>query len=196
MIWFTADLHFGHANIIDYCDRPFADVDEMNAELINHWNEVVEPDDVVWVLGDVAMGKIADTLPLVSRLHGHKHLVSGNHDRCWPGHGLNQAVDWMDRYKAAGFETIQPAVELMGAGWAMHHFPYAPGNDARYVEWHPRDRGGWLLHGHVHGAWVMKGRQINVGVDAWDYYPVSVTQIEQLIRTHPQGVGIWARHGW
>ncbi len=64
--WFTADLHLGHRNIIDYCDRPFADVDAMNRALIDNWNHAVAEDDTVWVVGDFALGKIAETLKRVS----------------------------------------------------------------------------------------------------------------------------------
>ena len=52
-LWFTADLHFGHANIINYSGRPYADVAVMNRALIDRWNAAVHPDDTVWVLGDV-----------------------------------------------------------------------------------------------------------------------------------------------
>ena len=79
--WFTSDLHFGHVNIIQYSGRPFTDVDQMNTSLIDRWNALVQPGDDVWVLGDVAMGHIADTLPLVGRLAGYKRLLAGNHDR-------------------------------------------------------------------------------------------------------------------
>ena len=85
--WFTSDLHFGHVNIIQYSGRPFTDVDQMNTSLIDRWNALVQPGDDVWVLGDVAMGHIADTLPLVGRLAGYKRLLAGNHDRCWDGLG-------------------------------------------------------------------------------------------------------------
>jgi calcineurin-like phosphoesterase family protein len=73
--WYTADLHLGHANIIRYCDRPFSDVDEMNRALIDRWNSVVADDDEVWVLGDVALGPIAQSLALIDELHGDKVLV-------------------------------------------------------------------------------------------------------------------------
>ena len=66
--WFTADLHFGHANIIRYCDRPWPDVDAMDRGLINRWNATVADDDEVWVLGDVAMGRIDDSLRLIGEL--------------------------------------------------------------------------------------------------------------------------------
>ncbi len=85
--WFTADLHLGHENIIRYCERPFADAQTMDRSLVQGWNHTVGADDTVWVLGDVALGKISHTLPLVSSLSGRKLLVAGNHDRCWAGHG-------------------------------------------------------------------------------------------------------------
>jgi len=101
--FFTADLHFGHRNIIDYCRRPFRDADEMDAALVNRWNETVAADDEVVVLGDFAMGRLVDTLPLVALLHGRKVLLAGNHDRCWFGHRRGVEAGTA-RYLAAGFD--------------------------------------------------------------------------------------------
>ena len=106
MRWFTSDLHLGHPNIIGYCERPFADVAEMNAGLIDNWNDVVGSGDEVWVLGDFALGRITETLPLVARLTGRRVLVTGNHDRCWPGHRKGAAA-WEQRYLDAGFDEIR-----------------------------------------------------------------------------------------
>ncbi len=124
--WFTADLHLGHRNIIDYCSRPFADVDAMNVALIERWNEVVAADDTVWVVGDFALGKLADTLPLVDLLHGRKVLVAGNHDRCWDGHG-RRADGWTERYLDAGFDEVRQGstrIDIDGTSVVMCHFPY------------------------------------------------------------------------
>ena len=144
-MWFTSDLHFGHANIIEYSGRPFADVDEMNEALIERWNDAVQPDDLVWVLGDVAMGRIGETLPLVSRLAGRKQLVAGNHDRCWDGHGT-KAAEWTQRYLDAGFSEIhQGAITLTVGGHVVLacHFPYRGDSQAfdRYPEARPTDAG-------------------------------------------------------
>ncbi len=79
--WFTADLHFDHANIINYSGWPFADATAMNQALIERWNDSIHPDDTVWVLGDVALGRIDETLALVGELSGRKLLLAGNHDR-------------------------------------------------------------------------------------------------------------------
>lgn len=187
--WFTADLHFGHRNIIDYCTRPFRDVATMNDALIENWNESVAADDTVWVVGDVALGKIADTLPLISALHGHKFLVAGNHDRCWAGHG-RRAEGWTERYLDAGFaEVIQGStrVDIDGTSVLVCHFPYRGDSqrEDRYVEHRPVDRGAWLVHGHVHDCWYQNGRMINVGVDVNDFRPISSDTIATAIRSGP-----------
>lgn len=174
--WFTADLHLGHRNIIDYCNRPFADTDAMNCALIDRWNGAVESGDTVFVLGDFALGQIADTLPLARELSGRKVLLAGNHDRCWFGHG-DRSKPWVQRYIEAGFdEIIQGSSRLNVAGLEVElcHFPYEGDSrdHDRYVEFRPPDEGGLLLHGHVHDRWTRQGRMINVGVDVWDFKPV------------------------
>lgn len=187
--WFTADLHLGHANIIRYSDRPFLDADAMNRALIDRWNEVVDDGDDVWMLGDFAMGKIDETLPLVGKLGGRKLLLTGNHDRCWADHG-RRAEGWTERYLEAGFaEVIHGQIDLDVGGTEVVacHFPYRGDShdQDRYVEQRPVDRGRWLLHGHVHDRWQQRGRMINVGVDAWDYQPVSATTLHDLISAGP-----------
>ncbi len=190
---FTADLHLGHENIIGYCDRPFANAQAMNRSLVDGWNDVVEPDDTVWVLGDVALGRISDTLAMVSLLNGRKLLLAGNHDRCWAGHGC-RAEDWTERYLGAGFaEVHQGHVQLRVAARTVLacHFPYRGDSHDRdrYTEHRPADRGDWLLHGHVHERWRQRGRMINVGVDVWGYRPVSEQAIAELVRAGPADLG-------
>lgn len=187
--WFTADLHFGHTNIIRYCDRPFANTDEMDDALVDAWNADVAQDDEVWVLGDVALGPIAETLPKVARLNGRKVLLTGNHDRCWRHHG-DRAVEWEQRYREAGFdEIVHDAVTFDIAGHAVLacHFPYRGDSHERdrFTTHRPEDHGGWLLHGHSHGRWRQHGRMIDVGVDAWRYRPVSEAEIAVLIEAGP-----------
>jgi calcineurin-like phosphoesterase family protein len=183
--WFTADLHLGHANIIRYCDRPFASAEEMDEGLIERWNDVVADADTVWVLGDVALGRIDHSLSLVGRLNGRKVLVAGNHDRCWAGHG-RRAEGWTERYLAAGFDEVRQGevrLEVGGVPALACHFPYRGDShdEDRYVEYRPVDRGGWLLHGHVHERWRQSSRMINVGVDVWDYRPASEAAIGALM---------------
>ncbi len=183
--FWTADLHFGHGNIIRYSHRPFADVAEMDRGLVARWNAMVGPDDEVWVLGDVAMGTIADSLAHVGELRGRKVLVAGNHDRCWHGHG-ERAKPWVDRYLEAGFsQVLQGSVttEVAGTPVLVCHFPYEGDShdEDRFTEHRPADEGAWLLHGHVHERWQVHGRQINVGVDVWDWQPVPEATVAAII---------------
>jgi calcineurin-like phosphoesterase family protein len=189
--WFTADLHLGHANIIRYCDRPFASVGAMDRALVERWNEVVADGAEVWVLGDVAMGQIDRSLGLVHELAGTKLLVPGNHDRCWSGRGESARV-WEERYLRAGFEAILPErldVELAcGPSVQACHFPYSGDSqdEERYTGHRPVDDGRVVLHGHVHTKWRVDGRQLNVGCDVWDYTPVADGTLASLI-TDPPG---------
>jgi calcineurin-like phosphoesterase family protein len=214
-VWFTSDLHFGHKNIIKYENRPFDSVDEMNEAIIYLWNDCIHEDDTVWILGDVAMGKITDSLPLVERLNGIKRLVPGNHDRCWSGHFERGQGDkwyeWKKRYEAVGLSVQQSVEYIVGmrsdpdrGPVMMSHFPYSGESGGKPFDRYPGtpDKGDWLLHGHVHGAWRQNGKQINVGIDAWGGQPVSQTVIEYMMRNDkavqqampPTDEWFWKRH--
>lgn len=79
MVYFTADLHLGHNNIIKTCNRPFSSVDEMDDILIENWNKKVKGNDTVYIVGDL-IWKGIDPKPYLDRLKGKKILVRGNHD--------------------------------------------------------------------------------------------------------------------
>ena len=190
MRWFSSDLHFGHANVIAYCKRPFRSVGEMNTAILAAWNALVEPSDDVWVLGDVAMGRIDESMPLAGRLAGRKQLVLGNHDR--PFDGGRRAEEWTDKYLTDGgfVELHHGIVDVRltnGTSVSLCHFPYeGDSTDTdRLVSHRPVDEGRWLLHGHVHEKWRQRGRMINVGIDAWAGQPVPEEAIVELIEAGP-----------
>lgn len=192
--FFTSDLHFGHANIQSYCPtRPGTTVPEMNEILIDNWNDTVGRDDTVWVLGDVAMGKIAESLPLVKRLRGTKLLIPGNHDRCWYPFG-RKVAQWTPKYEEVGFTVFNDRERMRIGEWdgfplvKMSHLPYDGDHteEDRYLDQRPTDEGHILLHGHVHDGWKLKMSasgtpQINVGVDVWDYRPVALETLIALV---------------
>lgn len=183
--FFTSDHHFGHANIIKYCNRPFESVPGMNEIMVFKWNKVVAPEDTVYYLGDFSMNKASMALYL-PRLNGTKHLIMGNHDACHPVHkAKGEAAKQF--YLDSGFASISLEKELVIGGMIvlLHHLPYTGDHTIkeRYTEFRPKDTGKWLLHGHVHDKWLMKPRQLNVGVDQHDFYPISMEQVLQFMLT-------------
>ncbi|WP_022872646.1 metallophosphoesterase [Nesterenkonia alba] len=194
--FFTSDPHFGHANIIRYCDRPFRDVQEMDEVLISRWNDVVGPDDEVWVLGDYAMGDRSRGLGYLTRMNGTKYLVAGNHDRCSPTEKTGHLH--IQEYLDAGFSAVVsqartslPPYRRNGNGLhvVLSHYPYTGDShteEDRYAQFRLRDLGTPLICGHVHDSWKSthspRGTvQVNVGVDVWDFTPVSAEDLHRFI---------------
>jgi calcineurin-like phosphoesterase family protein len=178
--YFSSDFHAGHTNIILYSSRPFQTIEEMNRELIARHNAVVQPDDVVYNLGDFSL-KESVVPDIVKQLNGTKYLVSGNHDATWVGRKKYQAA--ITRYIEYGFKDVM--METRVGPFLCTHLPYLMSDDtghmARFPEWRPKNRGDYLLCGHVHTAWKTKDRMINVGVDQWDYTPVSLETLTAMI---------------
>lgn len=191
MRWWTSDHHFGHANIIKYSNHPFADLDEMNEAMVDRWNDVVADGDDVWIVGDLVLGQLTVNLSAhVWRLKGRKILVPGNHDACWQGqqHTKRQITCYLDFGGIARIVDDPKAVTLAGQRVQINHFPYdpgEPGRPARFARWRPTDTGSWLLCGHIHEKWRQHGRQINVGVDAWDFGPINDDTITETILSGP-----------
>ena len=189
-IWFTSDLHMWHANILKYNpNRPYNSVEQMNEGLIVNWNSVVKAKDTVYVLGDFSFAGRSVEL-YSNRLNGNKKIVFGNHD---PGHPYNKhykkAVKrgepeyWNKFYADHGWEVLPLEYELNIEGVAkvvLSHMPYDC-EDPRYVDYIPKDKGLFLLHGHTHSLEKIKGRQIHVGTDAWNCTPVHIDQIKEII---------------
>jgi calcineurin-like phosphoesterase family protein len=179
-VFFTSDPHYGHHNIIEYSKRPFTDVDDMRRVLMQKWNDRVGPRDLVYVLGDFTMGKPDFAKRVLGGLNGEKHLIIGNHDR--------SAAKMIE----AGFASVNKEMEYQLGPYLvdMSHYPYCNdmkelGYEDKFAARRPKDRGRWLLHGHCHIAWKVRGRQVNVGVDVWDYAPVSQEELIAFIKEQP-----------
>jgi calcineurin-like phosphoesterase family protein len=154
VIFFTADTHWGDARWLALGRRPFGSVRDMDDGMVARWNEAVGPDDTVWHLGDVAR-RSADVAPLLARLHGTKHLLRGNND---PPETL----------AAPGWASVGDYAELEvdGRFLVLGHYPFR--------SWHRQGKGAVNLHGHSHGRLKPLPRQVDVGVDVWDYRPVAL----------------------
>ena len=156
--WFTADHHFSHANIIQHCNRPFSNVLEMNEVLIERWNSLVKPRDIVWYLGDFCWKYFEEHF---SRLNGDIILVKGNHEAC----------AWKFKHKFFAYHSGYVEHTFGKTLVTMCHYPMR--------EWNGSHRGTWHLHGHSHGNVApTPGRcMMDVGVDTHNYYPYSWDEI-------------------
>jgi calcineurin-like phosphoesterase family protein len=157
--FFTSDTHFGDPRPLRVDRRPFASVAAMDAALIERWNETVAPADEVWHLGDFALGPPRPRLAeLLAVLNGRKHLVIGNND--------------------AAATLAQPAwtsvqhyaeLDLDGKKLVLCHYPFRT--------WNRMGQGVINLHGHSHGRLKPVPRQYDVGVDVWEFRPVTLAVI-------------------
>lgn len=163
-LYFTADLHFGHrAMVTRDWGRPYTSIDEMDEALIANWNTTVGPNDTIFILGDVSFRNAARTLEIIPDLHGKKHLILGNHDKN------------LSHYALSLFDGVAAYHEIKydGTLLTLCHYPMRSWNQMHY--------GSWNLHGHSHGNIKDRWRhQVDVGVDCWDYRPVSIDQILAL----------------
>lgn len=195
-IFFTADTHFYHGNIIRFCDRPFAvkknedgyvykrpsdilqqnvnmvstdrlcnqvivDAKKMNQHIINNWNKTIRPHDIVYHLGDFALGSKDLISPLLERLNGRKILIKGNHDR---------SSGFM---RDAGFEIVVKQLKI-NIGNINIFLSHKPVSKEKFAKWEGTDI---QLCGHIHDSWRYNGSMINVGVDVWNFTPVTLEQI-------------------
>ena len=162
-VWFTSDSHFYHANIIKYCNRPFASVEEMNEKLIENWNSVVGKDDIVWCLGDFCLGPDQKKhIPeLVSKLNGRINLILGNHD--------HNSVKF---YYDAGFNRVYDRKVIINDFVILTHAPLMFLNDNTPF---------FQVFGHVHCSELyptFAKTGCCVCVERHDYKPISWKKIQ------------------
>lgn len=200
MRFFTSDTHFWHRNIIQYSNRPFDSVEHMNEILIANWNSTVAPEDTIYHLGDVALGPWSEWEAVLSRLNGYKILVVGNHERIFKGEKPRMQERFADYYHQF-FDEVHHNLRGVwldnGTIVDLSHFPYEADHmeKSRHMEHRLPDTGRTLIHGHTHAEYAQHGNdarvsrskrgtlQIHVGMDAWNYTPVSEDQIIELIES-------------
>ena len=189
-VWFTSDLHFNHKKVAELRQEAlnldsFATPDlitQHSLAIVENWNTTVNPDDVVWVLGDIGLGRPSKFLPVVDALNGRKFLITGNHDKVWAAHSdaRRHFAEWSEV-----FDYIAPFAKLKldGRQVLLSHFPYEGDHTSedRAKEFRLQDTGKWIIHGHVHSEWKRWGRQINAGLDVWNYAPITSQTIMSLI---------------
>lgn len=203
-IYFTSDWHVGHENCLKFDNRPFKDLGEMHKALVKNFNHWVPKHAITYFLGDMGFGT-ADLLEgIVRQLNGTKILIRGNHDRK------------MDAMYNAGFDVVLEKAQItLGKDIiTMSHCPLfgvfredttgMRGCDGT-ENWHKEhkhkdtfsfpDFGQFHLHGHIHSGpsnnkLRIDGRQMDVGVVANKYKPVSLSDVESWIFNYKKDNGL------
>ena len=164
--FFTSDSHFGHDNIIKHCgrpcrERPFRDSAEMDRALMDAWNSVVSPGDMVYHLGDFSLRPAETIQGLLKNLHGTKHLIVGNHDR----------TTGMEGCRLQGWASMREMARISVDGQSVFlcHYPMR--------EWPGMWQGTVHLYGHVHGNLQPMPGSMEVSADVWGGKPVQMTDI-------------------
>jgi len=169
LLYFCSDTHFGHSAVLGYGRRPFGSVEEMNAQMVAEWNQVVPREATVIHLGDVSFMGTAKTVELLNQLNGNIELVEGNHDSHMTGvvKARFKRVDKLRTVKVGSTRIV------------CCHFPLE--------SWDRMAYGAWHLHGHTHGSMPSFGRRLDVGGDALRFWhPISFRAIEaRMNKTQP-----------
>jgi calcineurin-like phosphoesterase family protein len=172
-LWFTADHHFGHANILRFSRRPFPSLEAMNETLIERWNQVVGPQDIVYHLGDMFLMPASEARKIRERLNGRICLIRGNHDKA--AESLKSGFEWIKDLYELKVEDVE-----------------APGGERRIVlchyamrVWNKSHHGSWHLYGHSHGSLADDPNSLSfdVGVDCHAYTPIGFDQVKQIMAT-------------
>ncbi len=197
--YYSSDWHLGHVNMTrqgnDLCGRPFDTPAEMNEAIVTFANETTEPVDELYITGDIAMGKLDESLPWLAQVHCKLILLPGNHDRFSfayqrKGDRAAKVAREVARYSEYGevwveqegkpSEFVAPFAAPDGGIVKMSHYPYvgdSHGED-RHADMRPSSLGNRpLVHGHVHTEWKHNDNMFNVGVDVNDFKPVSEDEI-------------------
>lgn len=165
MIYFTADTHFFHAELLgnnDFAPRPFKDVATMNATIIANWNQRVQADDQVYLLGDVAMvpnkpSAFAEVAAVLEQLNGQLIIIKGNHDN----RAFLKYLAKHDAGLSAGkahyqFADVGELIKINHHQYFLTHYPLLLGKVQQTFN----------LHGHIHHYMLPIAENINVGIDA------------------------------
>lgn len=178
-IFFIADFHIGHKNVIRFDNRPFKDINEMHTALIDNWNRVVGEDDIVFFLGDWHYKCSAKySTWFAHQLNGTIHFILGNHDRYNEISKMNRFTT-IDNEKK--IDIKDPDVKGGYQHFHLHHHPI--------ISWNKSYHGAIHLHGHVHQKmtlnkdwdWYYKRKVMDVGCNGIDYTPISYAQIKEVM---------------
>ncbi len=184
MIYFSSDHHFSHANVIRFCNRPFSTVEEMDSVMVEKWNSVVSSKDLVYYLGDFTLGNYRLAVRYLEQLNGKLFMMAGNHDR-WM-----KNISLYPKTRSGTIELLPPLfnMKINEQLFVLCHYPMSSWLNSHYGSTH--------LFGHVHGKMghviesgdtelppnQKRGKKIDVGVDSNNFYPLSLDDINALLK--------------
>lgn len=178
-LYITADEHYGHRNIIDYCKRPFTDVDHMREELIaRHNHKVPDSTGVLTIhVGDMFWNSMdpKECYDILQRLHGRHAFIFGNHDEVIEkSQWLRSQFDWVvGKNKASGIEIVNfDGMKIVLCHYAMR-------------VWERSHKGSGMVFGHSHDELPVVGRSFDIGVDGHDFFPWSVEEVHRKLESMP-----------
>lgn len=200
-VFFISDLHFYHTNIIKYCNRPYSDVDEMNADIIKRWNSVIHKGDVVWNLGDFAFVKKHEKdkiKELVSKLNGKQYLILGNHDRrisrnlrFWYDLGFEKVYDkpvlFQDQY-ILSHEPLESKHHLDLTGTQLKNIHgHIHNSNQDYYDMKDEDKPNWNSPNHKELRTIpdISKNSFNVSLEVINYTPIRFEQIVDAMNKDP-----------
>ncbi len=162
MRWFISDTHFGHANVIEYSKRPFVNAEQMDDIMIGRWNNVVRPNDEVFMLGAFGLSSVQYLTDVLQSLNGSKILIRGNHDGS------------VAKMKRIGFDAVLEEANIYIDGYNVNLCHYPREEVSEVVR----------LHGHIHelGKPYFEKGQLCMCVELWNYMPVSEKVVQKLIK--------------
>jgi calcineurin-like phosphoesterase family protein len=173
-VFWISDTHFGHMNIIKFCNRPYYDDWEMNEDIKRKWNNKVPKDGIVFMLGDLAFNfNVPKMKELVNELNGTIYFIPGNHDY---HNGFDRQV-YKDIFDNRFHDILEVRVE--NDWFMMCHYPM--------LFWR---RGRYHLHGHVHSGPDSTANELvpehfmryDVGVDNNKFTPVSYYELKEIFK--------------
>ena len=178
-IFFVSDTHFCHAKSITFGNRPFKDVTEMNDGLIDRWNSVVSPRDTIYHLGDFGFNNLDDLRKIRYRLNGKIHMILGNHDY---KNKLDRCGAWFSSM------SVMKEININKQHIVLCHYSMRVWNRSHYNSQH--------LFGHSHGKLQGQGKSMDIGVDCWNWTPISFEQVQEKMNTLPDNFNLVKDREW
>lgn len=169
-MWFTSDLHFGHDKEFAYSPRGFQSVEENDKTIIERINEFVQPDDDLYILGDIMLNDNESGINNLNKLNGKIHIILGNHD-------TNSRISLYSQLEQVVEVTYATMIKYKKGYFYLSHYPTFTANYEEEGPWHKNIIN---LYGHTHqqtNFFNDNPFMYHVGVDSHDCYPVSIDEI-------------------